>query len=129
MTDLNPSPLTPADLDPADFQPADLAALGEGHIAYVRPIRSDEVRRFFPQAPELTPGLDLFALLSASGAPIMLAAAHIPAEPEYLTIDPSGVAPALVNLGCLMFALSGLTLAISAAGRIPLPAARRSPMP
>jgi hypothetical protein len=73
MTNLNPSPLTPADLDSADFAPADLAALGEGHIAYVRPIRSDEVRRFFPQAPELLPGLDLFALLSASGAPIMLA--------------------------------------------------------
>ncbi|MDP4002457.1 DUF1150 domain-containing protein [Methylobacterium sp. NEAU K] len=73
MTDLNVSPLTPADLDPAEFKPADLAALGEGHIAYVRPIRSDEVRRFFPQAPELMPGLDLFALLSASGEPIMLA--------------------------------------------------------
>ena len=73
MTDLNPAPLTAADLDPARFEPADLAALGEGHLAYVRPIRSDEVRRFFPQAPELSPGLDLFALLSASGAPIMLA--------------------------------------------------------
>ncbi len=73
MTDLNPAPLTAADLDPADFAPADLAALGEGHIAYVRAIRSDEVHRLFPQAPELTPGLDLFALLSASGAPILLA--------------------------------------------------------
>ncbi len=31
------------------------------------------MRRLFPQAPALTPGLDLFALLSASGAPIMLA--------------------------------------------------------
>ncbi|GJD58968.1 DUF1150 family protein [Methylobacterium dankookense] len=73
MTDLNASPLTPADLDPAQFNAADLAALGEGHIAYVRPIRSDEVKRMFPQAPDLTPGLDLFALLSASGAPILLA--------------------------------------------------------
>ena len=73
MTNLNASPLTPADLDPAEFNPADLAALGEGHIAYVRPIRSDEVRRLFPQAPELMPGLDLFDLLSASGEPIMLA--------------------------------------------------------
>ncbi|MDR7036946.1 MULTISPECIES: DUF1150 family protein [Methylobacterium] len=73
MTDLNQNPLTAADLDPAEFNPADLAALGEGHIAYVRPIRSDDVKRFFPQAPELTPGLDLFALLSASGAPILLA--------------------------------------------------------
>ncbi|GJE28814.1 DUF1150 family protein [Methylobacterium organophilum] len=58
---------------PVEFGPADLAALGEGHIAYVRPVRSDEVKRLFPQAPELSPGLDLFALLSASGAPIMLA--------------------------------------------------------
>ncbi|AWN42061.1 DUF1150 domain-containing protein [Methylobacterium durans] len=73
MTELNQNPLTPADLDPTEFNAADLAALGEGHIAYVRPIRSDDVKRFFPQAPELTPGLDLFALLSASGAPILLA--------------------------------------------------------
>lgn len=72
MTDLNPAPLTPADLDPAEFNAADLAALGEGHIAYVRAITSDEVKRMFPQAPDLTPGLDLFALLSASGAPILL---------------------------------------------------------
>ncbi len=49
-----------------------LAALGEGQIAYVKPISSDEVRRIFPQAPELAPGLSLFALLSASGAPILL---------------------------------------------------------
>lgn len=51
---------------------SDFAALGEGQIAYVRPILSDEVRRIFPQAPELAPGLELFALLSASGAPILL---------------------------------------------------------
>ena len=49
-----------------------LAALGEGRIAYVKPISSDDVRRIFPQAPELEPGLSLFALLSASGAPILL---------------------------------------------------------
>jgi hypothetical protein len=54
------------------IQLADLAVLGEGHVAYVKPIRSDEVRQLFPQAPELAPGLELFALLSASGAPIML---------------------------------------------------------
>lgn len=48
------------------------AALGEGQVAYVKPMRSDEVRRLFPQAPELAPGLELFALLSASGSPILL---------------------------------------------------------
>jgi hypothetical protein len=54
-------------LDPQAF-----AALGEGELAYVKPMRSDDVRRLFPQAPELEPGLELFALLSASGAPILL---------------------------------------------------------
>ena len=57
----------------AAFEPTECASLGEGFLAYVRPIRSDEVRRLFPQAPELSPGLDLFALLSASGEPILLA--------------------------------------------------------
>lgn len=54
------------------FDPQAFAALGEGQIAYVRPMLSDEVRRIFPQAPELEPGLQLFALLSASGSPILL---------------------------------------------------------
>ena len=48
------------------------AALGEGQIAYVKPMLSDDVKRIFPQAPELAPGLELFALLSASGTPIVL---------------------------------------------------------
>jgi hypothetical protein len=51
---------------------ADLAALGQGEVAYVKPMRSDDVRRLFPQAPEMQEGLQLFALLSASGEPIML---------------------------------------------------------
>ena len=67
MNDLTITEATTPAIDPAEF-----AALGEGHIAYVRPIRSDEVRALFPQAPDMSPGLDLFALLSASGAPIML---------------------------------------------------------
>jgi hypothetical protein len=50
----------------------ELAALGEGHVAYVKPMRSDEVKRLFPQAPDMAPGLELFALLSASGTPILL---------------------------------------------------------
>lgn len=73
MTDHSQNPITRADLDPAEFDAADLAALGEGHIAYVRPIRSDDVKRLFPQVPDLSPGMDLFALLSASGSPILLA--------------------------------------------------------
>jgi hypothetical protein len=41
-------------------------------VAYVKAVRSDDVRRLFPQAPEIQSGLQLFALLSASGEPIML---------------------------------------------------------
>lgn len=54
------------------FDSQDFAALGEGQIAYVRPMLSHDVKRIFPQAPELEPGLQLFALLSASGSPILL---------------------------------------------------------
>jgi len=46
--------------------------LGGGEIAYLRQIRSEEVRAIFPQAPELEPGMDLWALISAEGKPIML---------------------------------------------------------
>jgi len=51
---------------------AELATLGLGQMAYVKPLESDEVARLFPQAPKLQPGMKLFALLSASGEPILL---------------------------------------------------------
>lgn len=49
-----------------------LAHLGEGRIAYVKAIRSEDVADLFPQAPDLAPGLKLFALHAADGTPIML---------------------------------------------------------
>jgi hypothetical protein len=49
-----------------------LARFGEGRIAYVRPLTSEQVPEFFPQAPRLAPGLTLFALLGADGTPILL---------------------------------------------------------
>jgi hypothetical protein len=49
-----------------------LAALGEGHIAYVKQIRSEDVPGLFPEAPKIAPGLKLFALHAANGTPIML---------------------------------------------------------
>jgi hypothetical protein len=48
------------------------AHLGEGLIAYVKPINSEDVANLFPQAPEIAPGLKLFALHAADGTPIML---------------------------------------------------------
>jgi hypothetical protein len=48
------------------------AALGEGQLAYVKQIRSEDVPGLFPQAPRIAPGLKLFALHAADGTPIML---------------------------------------------------------
>ena len=49
-----------------------LAHLGEGHIAYVKQVRSEDVPGLFPQAPKIAPGTQLFALHAADGTPIML---------------------------------------------------------
>ena len=49
-----------------------LARLGGGRLAYVKTIRSEDVRTLFPQAPEIAPGLKLFTLHAADGTPIML---------------------------------------------------------
>jgi hypothetical protein len=48
------------------------AILGGGKIAYVKPISLDDVKRMFPQAPQLEPGTQLFALHAADGTPIMI---------------------------------------------------------
>lgn len=52
--------------------PQEFAHLGEGALAYVKAINSEDVSRIFPQAPQLRPGVKLFALLGADGSPIML---------------------------------------------------------
>lgn len=52
--------------------PAEFAALGTGQVAYLKSMTSDELLRIFPQAPEIQSGLQLFALLSADGAPILV---------------------------------------------------------
>ncbi len=54
------------------MSPEALAVLGGGKIAYVKTIRSEDVHSLFPQAPELQPGMQLFALHAADGTPIML---------------------------------------------------------
>jgi hypothetical protein len=61
-TNIQTNPLTPAEF----------AALGAGEVAYLKPMTSDEIVRVFPQAPEIEPGLKLFALVSADGAPILV---------------------------------------------------------
>lgn len=56
-----------------NFTPDQLAQIGGGKLAYVKNMTSDEVSRLYPEAPELTPGLNLFALFGADGTPILLA--------------------------------------------------------
>ena len=54
------------------ISPEALALLGGGKIAYVRAIRSEDVQKQFPQAPQLAPGTQLYALHAADGTPIVL---------------------------------------------------------
>ena len=56
----------------AEISPEALAHMGDGRIAYLKTIRSEDVPALFPQAPEIEPGLKLFALHAADGTPIML---------------------------------------------------------
>ena len=56
-----------------NISPEALAAIGGGKIAYVKAIRSEDLNTLFPQAPQLAPGMKLFALHAADGTPIMVA--------------------------------------------------------
>ena len=56
---------------PAITQEA-LAQLGDGRLAYVKEVRSEDVADMFPQAPKIEPGVTLFSLHAADGTPIML---------------------------------------------------------
>jgi hypothetical protein len=55
-----------------DISPEALAHLGDGRIAYVKTVRSEDVRALFPQAemPQIAPGQILFALHAADGTPM-----------------------------------------------------------
>jgi hypothetical protein len=64
----------------AAISPEALAQLGDGAIAYVKTIRSEDVPALFPQAPHIAPGLKLFALHAADGTPIMLTDSREAAE-------------------------------------------------
>jgi len=67
-----PSQLSRTESKPIHITPEALAQLGDGEIAYVKSIRSEDVHALFPQVPDIEPGLKLFALHAADGTPIML---------------------------------------------------------
>jgi hypothetical protein len=52
--------------------PEAFAVLGGGQVAYVREIKSEEVKTMFPQAPLIAPGIKLFSLHAADGTPIIV---------------------------------------------------------
>lgn len=54
----------------------ELAHLGEGSVAYLRKVRSDDLRGRFPGMAEIAPGLELWALFAATGEPILLSDAR-----------------------------------------------------
>ena len=67
-----PSELSRTEMKQIELTPEALAHLGDGEIAYVKTIRSEDVHALFPQVPDIQPGLKLFALHAADGTPIML---------------------------------------------------------
>lgn len=54
----------------------ELAHLGQGSVAYLRKVTSDDLRERFPGMDEINPGLELWALFSANGQPILLSDAR-----------------------------------------------------
>ncbi|WP_337268022.1 DUF1150 family protein [Oryzifoliimicrobium ureilyticus] len=56
----------------AGLTKAELAGIGNGEVAYIRKIRTEDVSRCFPEAPDIEPGVDLWALFGADGTPILL---------------------------------------------------------
>lgn len=55
---------------------AQLAHIGEGQVAYLRKVSSDELRGRFPGLTDIAPGLELWALFAANGQPILLSDAR-----------------------------------------------------
>lgn len=51
---------------------SELAHLGAGEVGYIRKMRFEEISRCFPEAPDVDPRLDLWALFGADGTPILL---------------------------------------------------------
>ena len=51
---------------------SELAHLGDGKIAYIKELTSDEAINFYPSVENLPKGLQLYALHGADGTPIAL---------------------------------------------------------
>lgn len=58
------------------FTALEFAHLGEGEIAYLRKVRSEDLARSFPSLPPMAPNLELWGLFGATGEPIVLSDAR-----------------------------------------------------
>ena len=54
----------------------EFAHLGEGSVAYLRKVTSDDLLGRFPGIAQIAPGLELWALFAANGQPILLSDAR-----------------------------------------------------
>lgn len=50
----------------------DFASLGDGVVAYIKTLTSDEAHQMFPSVEGLPKGINLFSLHAADGTPIAL---------------------------------------------------------
>lgn len=50
----------------------EFAKLGDGHVAYIKTMTSEEAHRLFPSVEGLPKGINLFSLHGADGTPIAL---------------------------------------------------------
>ncbi|MGB3720262.1 MAG: DUF1150 domain-containing protein [Hyphomicrobiaceae bacterium] len=50
----------------------ELARLGDGEIAYIKELTSEEAKRLYPAIEWLPVGINLYALYAADGTPIAL---------------------------------------------------------
>ncbi|WP_370931472.1 DUF1150 family protein [Bartonella sp. DGB1] len=55
---------------------SELHSLGQGKIAYVRKIKTEELAKNFPSLPPLAAGVEIWALFGASGEPLILSEAQ-----------------------------------------------------
>jgi len=76
------------DIGPATVMSAlDFARLGDGEVAYVKQVDSDQARDLFPALSGLPEGIDLFALVSADGTPLGLTDSRDSAIASAITND------------------------------------------
>lgn len=74
-------------LKPNLLTPTELAHLGEGTVAYLREIDSGDLTGKFPGITDIKPGIKLWALFAANGAPILLSDVREKAIAEALQND------------------------------------------